>query len=579
MTAALPAAPPTGWRLISYRSKFPARLLCGLAALSTALNLRADDLCEELTPESTQEQFEFRLQEDTLSDRIPADATIGQIYIRRFNVFDSENPDDDQWYARLANRWRWITREKVIRDMLLIEPGDSWSAQKVAESERLLRSQNYIFDARVRPRRLCRDQVDVEVIVRDVWTLTGGVSFSTGGGESSGSVFVSDINVLGSGSSLSFGRSDDGERTGEFVDFRDPQLGSSRWQLVARASENEDGFDRRLAIQQPFFALDTERQYQAEWGDTERDDKLYFRGDDVEEFAHSIDAREFSLGWSRGLENGVTRRWQLGWNYQKHLFSANEDTRDPTALPEDRTRSFPWLGFSHIEDEFLLSKNIRAIGRSEDLYIGQRWGLRLGAAGSATGSDESLWYLSGSYENTFHPWRDSLLQSRLIGSGFWDTTEDDWENLLVTNNWQWRIHPFSRSQWLVDLRLDYTRNLTRDRQLLLGGRSGLRGYPSRFQTGDRSFLLSLEKRYFYDVHLFRLFYIGSAAFVDVGRAWFAGEDNGENGGVLSNVGVGLRVTSSRFRSDRMLSVDLAYPLESGPDIDSYELSIRGRQAF
>ena len=534
---------------------------------------------DELTPESPQDQFEFRLQERSLNPLIPAGASIGRIDIKRFNVFDLNNPDDSQWYAKLANRWHWITREKVIRDMLLLRAGDTWSAQKAEESERLLRSQNYIYDARVRARKLCNDQVDVEVIVRDVWTLTGGVSFTTGGGESRGSIFVSDINTFGTGTTLSLGRTDDGERTGEFIEFRDPQLGGSRWELAAALADNEDGFEHRLSLELPFFSLDARNQYLLSWREIEQDATLYFRSDDVEEFEHLIETGNLALGWSAGLKNGTSTRWQLGWQYREDRFAANADTRDPAALPVDRTRSFPWLGINRIEDEFLVRKNIRAIGRSEDLYIGQRWQLQVGALGSATGSDESLWFVGGDYENTFHPWGDSLLRSRLWGSGFWDSSIEDWENLAVTNTWQWRINPFARRQWLLDLRLDYTRNLTRDRQLLLGGDNGLRGYPSRFQTGDRSFLLNIERRRIYDAHRLRLFYLGSAVFMDVGRAWFKGRDNGESGGTLTNVGFGLRVIPSRFRSDRILSVDLAFPLQSGPDIDSYEISIRGRQTF
>ncbi|TQV82544.1 hypothetical protein FKG94_07365 [Exilibacterium tricleocarpae] len=549
-----------------------------LVALAGAFSLAAD-ACRELTPESPQEQFEFRLQEYSLDPVIAPGATIGRIDIKRFNVFDLDNPDDNQWYARLANRWHWVTWEKVIRDMLLVKPGDDWSAQKARESERLLRSQHYIYDARVRARKYCDNLVEVEVIVRDVWTLTGGISFTTGGGESRGSIFVSDINAFGTGTSLSLGRTDDSERTGEFIEYRDRQLGGSRWELRTRLADNEDGFDRNLSIGLPFFSLDARRHYLAAWREEERDDTLYFRNDDVEEFGHLIDAGALTLGWSRGLVNGHTTRWQAGWQYQRDRFFVTDETREPNALPEDRTRSFPWLGIERIEDRFLVSQNIRASGRNEDLYVGQRWNLQLGALGSATGSDESLWFLGGNYQNTLHPWGDSLLHTRLGGRGFWDSSNDDWENLHITNTWQWRINPFARRQWLADLRLDYTRNLTRDRQLLLGGDNGLRGYPSRFQAGDRSFLLSIERRRFYDTHLLRLFYAGSAVFVDTGRAWFKGRDNGESGGTLTNVGFGLRVVPSRFRSDRILSIDLAFPLQSGPDIDSYELSIRGRQTF
>src|SRR5581483_2801427 len=62
-------------------------------------------------------------------------------------------------------------------------------------------------------------------------------------------------------------------------------------------------------------------------------------------------------------------------------------------------------------------------------------------------------------------------------------------------------------------------NLDLDNQILLGGDTGLRGYPLRFQTGTASALLTLEQRYFTDWFPFRLWRVGGAVFFDAGRTW------------------------------------------------------------
>ena len=69
-------------------------------------------------------------------------------------------------------------------------------------------------------------------------------------------------------------------------------------------------------------------------------------------------------------------------------------------------------------------------------------------------------------------------------------------------------------------RYNHTRNLPQDKQLTLGGDTGLRGYPTRYQPGDRSYLVTLEQRYHSSAYPFGLFRVGYAAFVDVGQAWF-----------------------------------------------------------
>ena len=73
--------------------------------------------------------------------------------------------------------------------------------------------------------------------------------------------------------------------------------------------------------------------------------------------------------------------------------------------------------------------------------------------------------------------------------------------------------------WYVKARIDGAEGLTLDRQLTLGGDSGLRGYPQHYQQGDRRALLSIEKRYYWEYNLWQLFRVGGVAFYDAGQAW------------------------------------------------------------
>src|SRR5690606_40160847 len=64
--------------------------------------------------------------------------------------------------------------------------------------------------------------------------------------------------------------------------------------------------------------------------------------------------------------------------------------------------------------------------------------------------------------------------------------------------------------------------LDAENQVLLGGDNGLRGYPLRYQAGEHSAVLTIEQRFFTDWYPARLFRVGYAVFMDVGRVW--GED-------------------------------------------------------
>lgn len=114
---------------------------------------------------------------------------------------------------------------------------------------------------------------------------------------------------------------------------------------------------------------------------------------------------------------------------------------------------------------------------------------------------------------------------------------------------------------------------------MLGGEEGLRGYPLRYQSGTRRALFSVEERYFSDLFVWRLFRVGAAAFVDVGRAWGGGSVNARNPGWLSNVGFGLRIANSRSAFNNVLHVDLAFPLNATPDIKRVQVLIKTKVSF
>ncbi|HEU4600837.1 MAG TPA: hypothetical protein VFS24_02660, partial [Steroidobacteraceae bacterium] len=73
-------------------------------------------------------------------------AIIGQILIDPQNIFDLNDPKEDKKLFRLANKLHYKTRSDVIRRQLLFHPGDMFSQRALDESERILRSQRYLYD-------------------------------------------------------------------------------------------------------------------------------------------------------------------------------------------------------------------------------------------------------------------------------------------------------------------------------------------------------------------------------------------------------------------------------------------------
>jgi outer membrane translocation and assembly module TamA len=115
--------------------------------------------------------------------------------------------------------------------------------------------------------------------------------------------------------------------------------------------------------------------------------------------------------------------------------------------------------------------------------------------------------------------------------------------------------------------------------LQLGGDSGLRGYPLRYQSGERRALFTLEARYYTDWYPFRLFRVGGAVFYDLGRAWGGDNTNMENPGWLNDVGFGLRFLNARTAFGSVLHMDIAFPLNREGDIKSMQFVVRTKVAL
>jgi outer membrane translocation and assembly module TamA len=144
---------------------------------------------------------------------------------------------------------------------------------------------------------------------------------------------------------------------------------------------------------------------------------------------------------------------------------------------------------------------------------------------------------------------------------------------------RWYLRQSERRLLFASLRGDLGEALDRDNPVEIGGDDGLRGYPLRYQRGERRAQFTIEQRYFTDYYLWRLFRVGGAVFFDAGRVW--GEDpfGSENLGLLRNVGFGLRLSSTRSSIGKMIHIDFAFPLDGDDSVDSFQFLVEGKRSF
>jgi outer membrane protein assembly factor BamA len=505
---------------------------------------------------------------------------VGDVRIVRQEIFNEDHPEEDAAFHRWANRLHLNTREWVIKQAILMKAGESVTVETLEETERVLRRKSYLYDARVIPRRLCGDVLDLAIVTRDVWTLNPSLDFGSTGGESKYGLGLSDSNVLGTGRGAGVRYESDEDRTGVSVYYEDPNLAGTRTELDLLVENNDDGSRHFAKIERPFYSLDTRFSTGLRLDENRFEQGLFALSDEFATFRHHAHFASAFTGFSRGLENGQTVRWLAGYTYDENEFERIPGETDPVPFPQDRRYAYPWVGFEVVEDDFETSTNVNQINRTEDVYLGTQYSMHVGFSDHRVGGDDQTrWAIDGTFRNGIRFGDRHLMIFGIEGRGFWNVDEDEEEDVFVRAYVNHRMTQSPHFSLYSSLGAAYVRNLPEDEQLLIGGEEGLRGYPNRYQEGDRRMLFTLEERYFSDLYLWRVLRVGAAVFLDVGRAWFPHTTNDEPFGTLIDVGFGLRIESTRTRSDRLLHIDLAFPLQDGPEVGSHELSLTVKQTL
>ena len=502
---------------------------------------------------------------------------VREIILDRRNIFDLSDPEENKWLYRWANRLHIVTRESVIDQQLLFRPGDAYSTRLIEESERILRSNRFIIDADIEPVRVEDGVVDLRVTTQDVWSLTPDLSFSRSGGENRVSLGVEETNLLGRGQLLRLKWVDNVDRTSTQFDFEDRNLGTSWVSMFLRIADNSDGKTNFLSIIRPFHALDARWSAGGWVAVDDRRTALYSLGDEAAEYRHERDYHTVFGGLSRGLKNGWVRRWNAGIVYDDNRFSEATDPTLPPAIPEDRKLVYPYLGLEILEDDFDTSSNTNQIGRTEDFFMGTRLTASLGWSDTSFDADRDALIFSATANTAYGSLEKTALLLGLRSDGRRESGQT--KNAKTRLNARFYHRQSEKRLFFMTLSGTIGHDLDLDNPVQLGGKSGLRGYPLRYQSGESKALFSIEQRYFTDWYPWRLFRVGGAVFFDVGRTWGDNPVGEENQGWLKDVGFGLRFAPMRFSTNKVAHLDFAFPLDGDPSIDSVQILLEAKQSF
>jgi hypothetical protein len=504
-------------------------------------------------------------------------AVIGRIVIDNLNIFDLNDPKDDTKLFRLADRLHARTRQQVIRWQLLFVSGDKYSRRVLEESERLLRQASYFYDASITPIAYHDGRVDVLVKTRDVWTLDPGFSYGRSGGTNSTGFQVQELNAFGYGAAVTAGRSSNVDRTTTQFGIQDANIEGSRIGVQALYAVNSDGYQRDLFVDRLFYALDARWTGGLAGTNDLRVDSLYDRGDIIDQFQEHDEFARVYGGWSRGLQDGWVTRWTFGATSDSRQFESAPAWTGVNLVPVDRKLVYPWLRYELVQDDFLKYHNYNEIERTEDFYLGTRLMAQLGWSDAAFGANITglVFSATAGYGLATSHHETLVFAATLDGR----RENGALQNTVLTQSFHYYLKQSEQLLFYAGVDAAAGRNLDLDNQILLGGDNGLRGYPLRYQDGTSRALVTIEERYFTNWYPFRLFRVGAAAFMDVGRTWGTAALATPGLGILRDLGVGLRFGNSRSGLGNIIHVDLAFPLDGDPTIKRVQFLVVTKATF
>ncbi|HEU5176726.1 MAG TPA: hypothetical protein VFU24_04680, partial [Burkholderiales bacterium] len=353
----------------------------------------------------------------TFAELEVAGARIGEIRIDAANIFDLNDPRENNFLFRLANVLHIRTRPEVIRQALLFESGQPVSVQKIEETERLLRGYDFLYDVLIRPVAVHDGVVDVEVRTRDTWSLDVSASASREGGANKGRLSVAEENLLGTGISVGVSYVSDVDRKGTTFNIADSNVLGTRTVASYAYNRNDDGHGQSASLQRPFYALDA--RWAAGFGASENDgiDAIYNAGNSVAEYRHQSQQVETFGGWSAGLINGWVRRYSIGLLHQSDRYTLEPGKVAPERLPSDLKLVGPFVRFQLVQDEFRQDSNLNLIGRVEDFAMGLQAGAQLGRALESFDSTRDSWLYNANISNGFDLTRDSFVLTNAYFGG------------------------------------------------------------------------------------------------------------------------------------------------------------------
>ncbi len=442
--------------------------------------------------------------------------------------FTDRLPRDLEWVRRTVRAMHTNTRDDVIRQFVLLKVGEPCNQIKRAESERILRAQPYLVDARIRAYDDGAGGVLLEVATRDDFSLQFEPMFR-GKAPVFRGIRLGESNVGGNATQASV-EWRDGLAYNDVLGVRytDYQFLGRRDELRFEARRNPFGQQVQFDVVRPYYTDLQRLAWVASVGGT-REPMRLLRG--------PIEPNAVNVRRAYGNIAALTRVGPVGRLKLVGFSLTREDERtDSVALllpregPRRDTLGAPpgpyiaqnvmranlLLGFRAIR--FVPVLGFDALTGAQDIRVGIQVGVAAGHSlriGPVTDNDRFL------ATNIYLGWGGQkwFAGAQGITEARYSVDRDRWENVLGSGRAAWYFRPAVRQTTVVQAEWATGRRMQAPYQVSLADREGgLLGYRRSREPGARRLVLRGEQRLVIPTRL-NVADVGLAAFAEGGRLW------------------------------------------------------------
>lgn len=509
--------------------------------------------------------------------RLPVTGCAGQpisdIIVITQPPFTERLPTRLEWVRRTVRRTHVNTRDDVVRRFLLMKVGDACNQIRRAESERILRAQPFLVDARIRVFDDEAGGVRLEVETRDDFSLVFEPTLQSKSPLVRGMRF-GDSN-LGGSATLAAINWRDGRAYNDLlgVDLANYAFGRGRNEFRLSAQRNRFGQDMRLELVRPYYTDLQRYAWIGSLGGTR--EPMEFRRGDLPRNALTV-RREFANFGAVSRLGPVGRLKLLGASITREVQRTDEqsllltregvmaDTTDaavPTFRPQRVVRANALLGVRAIR--FVQVQGFDALTGAQDVRVGMQVGLVAGRSivvrRARDRDDFVAANLYGGYGGT-----RSFVGLQAVTEARYDRDSKAWDNFVTSGKLAWYFRPAVRQTTVVESEWSAGRDMRVPFQLSLADREGgIMGHRASNQAGARRLVLRAEQRMVVPTRL-NVADIGFAGFAEAGRLW-AEQSVPYSVSTPWRGAVGVSVLAAvPPRSRRLWRVDVALPISADP---------------